>query len=369
MYFGGFGPNNLLEGDANPAVGEVVRNVQLTIVSIACLTGVGVLAVRRWRAGRPLRRSVGLLVDAFGLALVMIAFLFLSLAFGGPWVAEIRWATFVAVAFAPAVFLAGLLQARLARSAVGNLVVELRRDLASADLRDALARTLRDPSLELAYWLPQFETYVDVDGQPVELEDLVRGRARTPIDSEGEHVAVLLHDPSLRDEPELLDAASPAAGIALENGRLQAELRARVNELSASRARIIEAGEKSAGGSSGTCTTARSSDSSRSDAASPARLRESGPIRRQRRCLSQSGRRAGDVGRRAARARAAASIRLCSITGSPSRSESLAARSTVADRCVGRSRSSASPRSSRSPPISSPRRRSRMSRSTRRRRR
>jgi signal transduction histidine kinase len=244
MYFGGFGPNNLLEGDANPAMEEVVRNVQLTIVSAACLTGIGVLAVRRWRAGRPLRRSVDLLVDAFGLALVMIAFLFLSLAFGGPWVAEIRWATFVAVAVAPAVFLAGLLQARLARSAVGDLVVELRRDLASADLRDALARTLRDPSLELAYWLPKFETYVDVDGQPVELEDLERGRARTPIDSDGEHVAVLLHDPSLRDEPELLGAATAAAGMAVENGRLHAELRARLEELRGSRARVIEAGQK-----------------------------------------------------------------------------------------------------------------------------
>jgi signal transduction histidine kinase len=159
-------------------------------------------------------------------------------------VAEIRWATFVAVAFAPAVFLAGLLQARLARSAVGDLVVELRRDLASADLRDALARTLRDPSLELAYWLPQFETYVDVDGQPVDLEDLGRGRATTPIDREGEHVGALLHDPSLRDEPELLGAATAAAGIAVENGRLQAELRARLEELRGSRARVIEAGQK-----------------------------------------------------------------------------------------------------------------------------
>jgi signal transduction histidine kinase len=244
MYFGGFGPNNLLEGNANAAAGEIVRNVQLTIVSVACLTGVAVLAVRRWRAGRPLRRSLDLLVDAFGLGLVMIAFLFLSLAFGGPWVPEIRWGTFAAVAFAPVVFLAGILQARLARSAVGDLVVELRRDLASADLRDALARTLRDPSLELAYWLPQFEAYVDVEGQPVGLDDLGRGRATTPIDREGEHIAVLVHDASLRDEPELLDAATAAAGIAVDNGRLQAELRARLDDLRGSRARVIEAGQK-----------------------------------------------------------------------------------------------------------------------------
>jgi signal transduction histidine kinase len=244
MYFGGFGPHNLLEGHTNPGVGELVTKVQLTIVSSACLTGVGVLVVRRWQAGRPLRRSLALLVDAFALALVMIAFLFLSAAYGGPWVAQIRWATFVTLALAPAVFLAGLVEARLARSALGDLVVELRGDLAPSDLRDALARTLRDQSLDLAYWLPEFDTYADVDGRPLDVRDLGRGRATTLIERKGEHVAALLHDPSLRDEPELLGAVTAAAGIAVENGRLQADLRARLEELRGSRARVIDAGQK-----------------------------------------------------------------------------------------------------------------------------
>jgi signal transduction histidine kinase len=244
MRFGGFGPHNLLEGRANPEVGDMLRDVQLTILSVACLTGVGVLAVRRWHAGRPLRRSLALLIDAFVLALVMIALLFLSAAFGRWWVAQIRWAAFVTLAIAPVVFLTGLLQARLARSALGDLVVELRADLAPADLRDALARTLRDPSLDLAYWLPEFDTYADVDGRPLDLDDLGRGRATTLIDRKGEHVAALLHDPSLEDEPELLGAVTAAAGITVENGRLQAELRARLEELRGSRARVIDAGQK-----------------------------------------------------------------------------------------------------------------------------
>jgi signal transduction histidine kinase len=244
MHFGEFGPHNLLGGDANPGVAEVARKIQLTTVSLSCLTGVGVLAVRRWQAGRPLRRSLALLVDAFGLALVMIAFLFVSAAFGGPWVAQIRWATFVTLALAPVVFLIGLLQARLARSALGDLVVELRGDLAPSDLRDALARTLRDPSLELAYWLPEFATYTDVDGHPLDIRDLGRGRATTLIDRKGEHVAALLHDPSLQDEPELLAAVTAAAGIAVENARLQADLRARLEELRGSRARVIDAAQK-----------------------------------------------------------------------------------------------------------------------------
>jgi signal transduction histidine kinase len=244
MHFGEFGPHNLLEGHANPRVEAVVRPIQLTIVSVSCLAGVGVLAARRWRAGRPLRRSLVLLVDAFALALVLIAFLFLSAAFGGPWVPQIRWAAFVTVALAPVVFLTGIFQARLARSALGELVVELRADLAPSDLRDALARTLRDRSLDLVYWLPEFATYADVDGHPVDIGDLGPGRATTPIDGKGEHVAALLHDPSLQDEPELLAAVTAAAGMAVENGRLQADLRARVEELRGSRARVIDAGQK-----------------------------------------------------------------------------------------------------------------------------
>jgi signal transduction histidine kinase len=244
MYFGGFGPHNLLEGQANPGAEEVVRDIQLTIVSASCLIGAAVLAVRRWQAGRPLRRSLAVLVDAFALALIMIAFLFLSVVYGGPWVAQIRWAAFITLAFAPVVFLTGLLQARLAQSALGDLVVELRADLAPCDLRDALARTLRDPSLDLAYWLPEFATYSDVDGNPLDIDDLGRGRATTLIDRKGEHVAALLHDRSLQDEPELLGAVTAAAGIAVENGRLQAELRARLEELRGSRARVIDAGQK-----------------------------------------------------------------------------------------------------------------------------
>jgi signal transduction histidine kinase len=244
MSFGEFGASNLLEHHVNLGVAETLRKVQLTMLSAFCLVGVAVLVLRRMRAVRSLRRSLGLFVDAFAAGLVMIAFLFGAAAFGGPWIAQIRWATFAMLALAPTVFAIGLLHARLSRSALGELVAELRGDLTPPGLRDALARTLRDPSLELAYWLPQFETYADVDGHPLDLDARAAGRAVTPIERQGEHVAALLHDRSLHDEPELLAAVTAAAGIAVENGRLQAELRARLEELRGSRARVIDAGQK-----------------------------------------------------------------------------------------------------------------------------
>jgi len=244
MSFGGFGPHNLFEIASNPGAASALLHVQLVAVSGFCLCGVGILAGRRWLNGRPLRRSLALLIDAFALGLVMIAFLLTSYAFDRPWVAEIRWATFVTLGVAPAVFLIGVLHDRLVRSGVGELFLELRADPAPADLRDALARALRDPSLILAYWLPDFGSYADHDGRPVEVPDPDARRAMRLIERDGGRVAALLHDPALEDEPELLTAVTAAAGIALENARLNVELRARVEELRGSRARIVEAGQR-----------------------------------------------------------------------------------------------------------------------------
>jgi signal transduction histidine kinase len=242
MLFIGFGPHNLLEVWANEHAALLSLRVALLTMSAFCLAGVAVLLLRRWRGGRLLRRTHMVMVDAFALGLVMIALLFISASFDGPAVQEIRWATFATLGLAPVVFLAALLNERLARSAVGDLMLELRAEPAPAALRDALARALGDPSLELAYWLPDYGVYADLDGRPLELPDL-EGRATTLIDRNGDHVAALIHDPALEDEPELLDRVQAAAGIALENARLHAELRARLEELKGSRARIVEAAQ------------------------------------------------------------------------------------------------------------------------------
>ncbi|MDP9259661.1 MAG: histidine kinase [Actinomycetota bacterium] len=244
MALGAYGTRNLLELTSEPNMASLLQRAQLAALSCLMLIGVGVLASRRRGSGRPLRRSLALLIESFALGLVMVAFLFLSGAFalvaGGPAFEMIRRATFFVIGLAPLAFLAGLLQARLARSAIADLVVELRADLLPGDLREALARALRDPSLTLAYWLPDFRRYVDLQGTPVELA-AEHGRATTLIDRNGVHVAALLHHRALADEPELLDAVGAAAGMALENARLQAELRARLDELRGSRARILEA--------------------------------------------------------------------------------------------------------------------------------
>jgi signal transduction histidine kinase len=243
MALGGVGGDNLLAVVTEPSTALTVQKVQLITLSVLALSGVALLALRRLDVGRPLRRWVALLVDSFALGLVMIAVLLLAGAFELPAFETIRRVTFGVLGIAPIAFLIGLLDARLARSSVGDLVVELDADPGPAQLRDSLSRALGDPSLTLAYWLPEFESWADLDGRPVALPERDGERATTLIDRDGQHMAALLHNRSLRDEPELLDAVCAAAGMALENGRLHVELRARVEELRGSRQRVIDAGQ------------------------------------------------------------------------------------------------------------------------------
>ncbi len=235
--------DNLMEIGAATEVADDARTIGLILLSGILLMGTGVLAVRRRHSGRGRRRALALVIDLCALGMLLAAALLLDAAFYGPHLVAIQRATWIVVGLAPIVFLIGLLDARLARSAVGDLIVELRTDLPPAELEGAVARALRDPSLTLAYWLPDFETYVDLEGRRVEVPCL-DGRMTTPIDQDGVHVAALLHDRELGEEPELLEAVRAAAGIALENGRLQAELAARLEEVKGSRARVIEAGQK-----------------------------------------------------------------------------------------------------------------------------
>ena len=113
-----------------------------------------------------------------------------------------------------------------------------------APIRDALARTLGDPTLELALWLPERRSYVDASGRPFELPAPEADRAVTVLGPTDAPVAALIHDPVLLERRRLLHAAGAAARLALENERLQAELRAQLAELRASRKRIVSAGDE-----------------------------------------------------------------------------------------------------------------------------
>ena len=135
-----------------------------------------------------------------------------------------------------------MLRTRQHHSVVADLMVDLRAQPGPDELRALLARALGDPSLELAYWLPDRREYVDAAGSPKPLpSDDDERRVSVLRDDSDEPLAALVYDPALLEDPKLLGAVSAAAQFALENSRLQAELRARLHDVRESRVRLITA--------------------------------------------------------------------------------------------------------------------------------
>src|SRR5512133_492877 len=141
------------------------------------------------------------------------------------------------------VALVALLEAPWERAAVTDLVVEL-GEKRSGTLGGALADALGDPTLEVVYRLRNGEGYVDATGRPVELPTADSDRRVTPLEREGEEVAMLVHSAGMLDDPGLVEAVAAAARLAASNVRLQAEVLGRVTELQASRRRLVVAADE-----------------------------------------------------------------------------------------------------------------------------
>jgi len=202
-----------------------------------------VVGVSRWlRAAPPLRRLM-LPTLAGSIAVLILATQAYYRAISGEFMRAGDEVTAITLVAIPLAFLFGILRAQLARAGMADLVVKLQQAPDARRLGELLSKVLHDPSLELVYWLPGFECYVDADGKPITLPAEGSARAATQIDHDGDPVAALVHDAALTYEPELLEIVCAATDVALERERLQVELASRVEELAGSRARLVEAGD------------------------------------------------------------------------------------------------------------------------------
>jgi signal transduction histidine kinase len=236
--------NALLVAD-RPALAQALDS-GVSILGAGLVGTVVVVLVRRWRAAGRRDRSALAPVLVTGAVMVGLTALLLVLqatAGEGLAVDVIGWAGLAAFAALPFAFLAGLVRSRAWRAgAVTELVEAIGDAPAPSDMRAAVADALGDPSLTLAYWIGDSAHYVDGDGRHVELPaDDDPHRTATEVEREGRRVGALVHDRALCDEPDLVRTVATAAALALDNQRLDAELRARVDELQRSRQRLLEA--------------------------------------------------------------------------------------------------------------------------------
>jgi signal transduction histidine kinase len=236
--------NSFLIADDKPLADALSVAVNVTFAAVAL--GVMISLLRRWRRAAPVQRRALVAVLFAGAALAVLLFAastVVPITGSDPTLASaIGIAALVPFGLVPYVLFGSLLRARIIRGrAFRELVAELSEAPREGELRDALAKALGDPSLELAFWLPEAREYVDADGRLVDVWSGGPSRTVSEVRLEDRLVAVMVHDTSLLDDPELVRSVGAAAALGLENERLDAELRAKVDELRASRTRIIEA--------------------------------------------------------------------------------------------------------------------------------
>jgi signal transduction histidine kinase len=143
----------------------------------------------------------------------------------------------------PAAFLISVMRRRFTRTRIVELLLRLSGPTRAASVTDALRSAFEDPGLEILDWAPGTEPFSGGAGDPPVPPGNGAGRLRLPItSSSGKQLAVVLVDPSLSVNDDLVRAAVAASSFAMENAQLQTALRAQLQELHDSRLRIIEAG-------------------------------------------------------------------------------------------------------------------------------
>jgi signal transduction histidine kinase len=232
---------NLLAVFPNADIADAVDKGQRSLAGLGCVAVAVVVAVRWRAASRPRRRAL-LPSVAGSAALLLFAALLTNDLVTGSRSQTVLWLAIVSLVSVPAAFLVGLLRSRLARGGLADLFRDLKTTRGFA-LQEALAKTLGDPSLVVAYRLPESLGYADADGRPVLVPPVAGDRSAATVESDGIELAALVYDASLDDDPELVEAVRAAAGMALENERLQAESQAQLAEVQASRERIVAAGD------------------------------------------------------------------------------------------------------------------------------
>jgi PAS domain S-box-containing protein len=207
-------PRNLVLIESHEALATGLYELEAAVVAVLSLIAIGVLA-RRLRAATPATRrqhlpvvaggATALVLFSVGLALVPLSSRAGLLGFG---------LALVAALALPLGFVATLVEGRLSRAAVGELLLELRDPEQAVDLEEALRRALGDPSLRLGR-LAADGGYVDDAGVALPLPARGEPQVATGIRGNGKPLGMLVHDRSLCLRPELLDAVTAAAGFAI----------------------------------------------------------------------------------------------------------------------------------------------------------
>ena len=212
-------PTNRLLISDNHGVAIVIMTL-VQVFAAGYLISVGATLYLRWRGSTKVARRLlgpvllagGISLGLFGvsLALDQVSRIASDLANG---LAAIGFLT------VPFLFLSGLMRTRLARADVGSCSSRPRRTARGRRRKRTCAGRFTIRRSSWCSGSPSASMYVDVEGHPYDLPHDEPAWAVTPIEYGDRPVGALVHDPTLLDEPELIESFVAAARLSIERDR------------------------------------------------------------------------------------------------------------------------------------------------------
>ena len=234
-------PNRVLLVDA-PGLERALGHLGLGL-TIAWATAFALLAVAGVRRASPVRRrrSAPILIPAVAAIVLWGADAAHGVERGFVSNDQTDRALRLAEALALALVAGGVavarLRARRTRRALAQLVIDIGASPKPGEVRAWLADSLGDPTLVLLYCLDSGE-WVDAEGSESTLST-TGDREATRVRVAGRDMFAVVHREGLLDDPTVLSELVTTARLALEHDRLHATCRARLEQLRASRARLV----------------------------------------------------------------------------------------------------------------------------------
>ncbi|MGW0328368.1 sensor histidine kinase [Nocardia sp. NPDC003183] len=235
---------NLLLIRHDPVLADRIQLIVGAFAFLIAVTAI-VVVIKRWRSGTAAYRSgfapIMVLATVAGVSVLWL--MLTAIRFPGSlhgWTLNLRYIPMVLLPMAIAF---GQVRYRMARTAVGDAMVEIGATPISSGFVEALRRALHDPTLALWNFDADRRGYVDDQGIARVLPRGTGHRVATILERDGAPAAALVYDKHLQTEPELLAAVRGATELALDHERLRNDLQAQLAEVRRSRERIVAAGD------------------------------------------------------------------------------------------------------------------------------
>ena len=229
-------PEHYLLVRHDPALARSILTVGV-VLGVVAVVGLTTILIARWkRATRVGRHEMRLATFVFPLMLILVLIPVASQTWTA-WFLSSRVNMFIeagALLILPGVILASLLQTRLSQARVGDMMRTLDPSSSPTEVEAHLRSALGHDEARLFFQTDISREYVGIDGRSIDASD-IGDLALTPI---GDGVSIA-HDPEV--EHDLVISAGMGASLAIENARLQAELKAQLLEVQESRRRLVTA--------------------------------------------------------------------------------------------------------------------------------